>query len=106
MDGPESASEIVLGSSAPKAVLARVYGISRETVCQYLRNGKARVKSLPCRHGRMRGLSGDYWYPCIFDTELLEPSDKLKVVVNGLHSTSRRKFGEAVVVGQRIGTCA
>lgn len=40
---PERAAELVqrAGSGVPKAVLARNYGISRETVYQYLRHAKA-----------------------------------------------------------------
>lgn len=39
---PERAAELVqrAGSGAPKALLARDYGISRETVYQYLRHAK------------------------------------------------------------------
>jgi DNA invertase Pin-like site-specific DNA recombinase len=39
---PERAAELVqrAGSGVPKAVLARDYGISRETVYQYLRHAK------------------------------------------------------------------
>ena len=39
---PERAAELVkrAGSGIPKVVLARDYGISRETVYQYLRHGK------------------------------------------------------------------
>jgi len=40
---PERAAELVqrAGSGVPKAVLARDYGISRETVYQYLRHAEA-----------------------------------------------------------------
>ncbi|MDQ0769447.1 DNA invertase Pin-like site-specific DNA recombinase [Pseudarthrobacter defluvii] len=39
---PERAAELAqrAGDGVPKAVLARDYGISRETVCQYLRHAK------------------------------------------------------------------
>jgi DNA invertase Pin-like site-specific DNA recombinase len=39
---PERAAELVqrVGSGVPKALLARDYGISRETVYQYLRHAK------------------------------------------------------------------
>ena len=39
---PERAAELVqrAGSGVPKALLARDYGISRETVYQYLRHAK------------------------------------------------------------------
>lgn len=56
---PEKAAELVTraGNGAPKAVLARDYGISRETVYQYLRRSKlGRTAPLPapslCRSRR------------------------------------------------------
>lgn len=50
---PERAAELVqrAGSGAPKALLARDYEISRETVYQYLRHAK-QGKPLPCRRIR------------------------------------------------------
>ena len=47
---PEPAAELVqrAGSGVPKTLLARDYGISRETVYQYLRHAKPGVRPLPC----------------------------------------------------------
>ena len=53
---PERVSELVqrAGDGVPKAVLARDYGISRETVYRYLRHAKLEWR----RYGK---LLGDVW---------------------------------------------